>query len=242
MIADRARFPVLARGRVRLSSTPALSISRQNALIRETLPGFRMTTNLGFMATWRGTLRPILRGYEVRIVYWPRRQQNSVQVYLLSPRLQLARRGARDTISHVYLNRRRPEKSGLCLFDWRDHEWKPSQPLASTIIPWAAEWLAFYELWLMSGVWEGGGHDHGPERDPCRILYPHCLDRQARSLADVLANLGPAIRSSVSWRSMAAVSAVFFLPQSLPRWNPLFAPTDPSPATLISSLAHQRAA
>jgi hypothetical protein len=32
-------------------------------------------------------------------------------------------------------------------------------PIADTIIPWTSEWLFFYELWLASGEWHGGGHD-----------------------------------------------------------------------------------
>jgi hypothetical protein len=29
--------------------------------------------------------------------------------------------------------------------------------LADTILPWAVEWLAYYEIWLATGVWYGGG-------------------------------------------------------------------------------------
>jgi len=31
--------------------------------------------------------------------------------------------------------------------------------IADTIIAWASEWLFFYELWLATGEWHGGGHD-----------------------------------------------------------------------------------
>jgi hypothetical protein len=30
--------------------------------------------------------------------------------------------------------------------------------LSTTILPWTAEWLMHYELWLISGHWSGGGH------------------------------------------------------------------------------------
>jgi hypothetical protein len=30
-------------------------------------------------------------------------------------------------------------------------------PLAMTVIPWISEWLYFYELWLVTGEWLGGG-------------------------------------------------------------------------------------
>lgn len=31
--------------------------------------------------------------------------------------------------------------------------------IANTIIPWTIEWLYYYELWLATGEWLGGG-DH----------------------------------------------------------------------------------
>lgn len=43
--------------------------------------------------------------------------------------------------------------------------------LADTIIPWTVEWLYFYELWLATGEWLGGGEhpDFGKEKtdDKC---------------------------------------------------------------------------
>ena len=35
--------------------------------------------------------------------------------------------------------------------------------LASTTVLWALDWLACYELWLMTGRWTGGGRHAGPE-------------------------------------------------------------------------------
>lgn len=29
--------------------------------------------------------------------------------------------------------------------------------IANTIVPWAVEWLFFYEVWLVTGEWGGGG-------------------------------------------------------------------------------------
>ena len=29
--------------------------------------------------------------------------------------------------------------------------------LSETIIPWAIEWLYYYEIWLVTGTWNGGG-------------------------------------------------------------------------------------
>ncbi|WP_244438191.1 hypothetical protein [Afipia birgiae] len=35
--------------------------------------------------------------------------------------------------------------------------------IASTTVPWALDWLACYELWLMTGRWTGGGRHAGSQ-------------------------------------------------------------------------------
>lgn len=36
-------------------------------------------------------------------------------------------------------------------------DWKPHQLYSSTYIPWAMEWIVFFEIWCATGVWSGGG-------------------------------------------------------------------------------------
>jgi hypothetical protein len=43
----------------------------------------------------------------------------------------------------------------LCLY--RYQEFNSYKYLSKTIIPWTVEWLYFYELWLATGEWCGGG-------------------------------------------------------------------------------------
>jgi len=47
----------------------------------------------------------------------------------------------------------------ICLFF--HGEWTAEQPIARTIMPWLLEWLAFYEGWLATGEWQGGGTHPG---------------------------------------------------------------------------------
>jgi hypothetical protein len=49
----------------------------------------------------------------------------------------------------------------LCLYDWREQSWQNKWHLHETIIPWTAEWLVFYELFLLTGVWHGKSADPG---------------------------------------------------------------------------------
>lgn len=48
----------------------------------------------------------------------------------------------------------------LCLFRWSD-EWNNHMYISRTIIPWIVEWLFHYEIWLVTGQWNGGGIHNG---------------------------------------------------------------------------------
>jgi hypothetical protein len=37
-------------------------------------------------------------------------------------------------------------------------EWNVMSLIADTTIPWTAEWLFYYEAWVITGEWLGGGH------------------------------------------------------------------------------------
>ncbi len=42
--------------------------------------------------------------------------------------------------------------------------------LADTILPWASLWLFYYEVWLATGEWVGGGEHPGEREDPGKTL------------------------------------------------------------------------
>lgn len=44
----------------------------------------------------------------------------------------------------------------LCLY--YPSQWRSDLLLAVTVLPWTAEWLLHYEIWLATGKWTGGGH------------------------------------------------------------------------------------
>lgn len=44
-----------------------------------------------------------------------------------------------------------------CLYYPKAKEWSESMLIADTIVPWLAEWLFHYEIWVLTGQWEGGG-------------------------------------------------------------------------------------
>jgi len=43
--------------------------------------------------------------------------------------------------------------------------------MGRTILPWTSLWLHFYEIWLVTGVWHGGGeHSDDGARDEVHVM------------------------------------------------------------------------
>ena len=45
----------------------------------------------------------------------------------------------------------------LCVYMPSTGEWHPSKALAATVIPWSIVWFGFFEDWVFTNVWSGGG-------------------------------------------------------------------------------------
>ena len=101
---------------------------------------------------WVGELQPtpLSRVYRVRVEYQP--QHGRPKVTVLDPPLELA--DGKTSLPHVF------HGGDLCLHLFG--EWNEGR-LLTDIIPWASEWLYFYELWLATGEWFGGG-EHPPRK------------------------------------------------------------------------------
>ena len=116
---------------------------------------------------WHGSVRPNEIAYLIQIEAVIDHNDAEVQflkaplVRVIRPRLQLRWDVEEAPLPHAYLDSQAPELSPLCLFDPANHEWTPDDLIADTIVPWACEWLACYEMWLATGRWFGGGrHDY----------------------------------------------------------------------------------
>ena len=116
--------------------------------MRSKWPGFRRSGNER-SSTWRGQLRPheLSPAYEVSVQYttpkWPK-------VRVLTPAIN-------PKAPHLF-----PDKT-LCLYWPEEWQWHAYRLLADTILPWAALWLYFYELWLATGEWLGPSAPHAPQ-------------------------------------------------------------------------------
>lgn len=88
------------------------------------------------------------RLYAVRLSY---SAQDSPRAVVEDPNLSVLASGRR--LPHVY----EKEPPRLCLYLPNTGEWQPWMRIDQTIVPWVALWLFYFEDWLVSDDWKGGG-------------------------------------------------------------------------------------
>ncbi len=105
--------------------------------------------------TWEFYIRPspISRRYHIRLVY---RKGDVPCVVVLSPDIQSLAPGRR--LPHVYYAN---SPLSLCLYLPGSGEWSAVHSLTDTIVPWTALWLMYFEDWLLTNDWKGGGKHPG---------------------------------------------------------------------------------
>lgn len=148
-----------------------VSIDEQIAAMKSQWPQFQLKRRDDRAALWEGVLAPDKREHLVRVFFRVPPLLENATVFTAQPRVQVIRpllEQHRDyelgPIPHVYWSRKEPELPILCLFDPAKGEWSTDDLLAETTIFWAVEWLYFYEGWLVTKKWRGGGH-HAPAND-----------------------------------------------------------------------------
>lgn len=126
--------------------TRPLSLGDQKRRLIDEYPQSRLV-HTSERLVWVGDLTPAedAATYEVLVDH---RLKRVPLIYVTRPELRLV---GDQPLPHVYT------WNTLCLF-FDEQEWNQSAPLSSTIVPWASEWLFFYELWLATaGTWLGAG-------------------------------------------------------------------------------------
>lgn len=108
---------------------------------------------------WNFEVRPtpLSRLYRMQTIY---RVGKAPRSLVIDPDLTLLATGRR--LPHVY--EQKPTR--ICLYLPRTREWLAHMKIADTIIPWAILWLFYFEEWLISDEWKGGGTH--PRKQKCR--------------------------------------------------------------------------
>jgi hypothetical protein len=84
----------------------------------------------------------------------------SPEMIVVEPDLSIIAGGKR--LPHVYPYNKKGTK--LCLWNPRYQEWCATMKLIDTYIPWTARWLWYFENWLLTSEWAGGG-EHPTSRN-----------------------------------------------------------------------------
>jgi hypothetical protein len=135
--------------------TRAVNLARQWVSIRSVLSAATGTVRNGELdCVMPIQPSPASQRYTVRVRY---RHGCRPRVTVIEPQLTL--HPDAHALPHVYA------RDELCLY--YPGEWRHDMLLSTTILPWTAEWLMHYELWLICGHWSGGGHSepNTPYRD-----------------------------------------------------------------------------
>lgn len=123
------------------------TIIEQMASIKRNYINFSTSVKRDSLWT-KGELQPTSRSdvYTIEIIYHFRK---CPIVNILKPVLVKNFKG--EDIPHVYPGEK------LCLFQPKYNEFKFSDFLSATIVPWTSLWLYYYEVWHVTGDWLGGG-------------------------------------------------------------------------------------
>lgn len=99
--------------------------------------------------------------YKIRLDYYA---TGNPEVYIVSPAIDMSSPMEIHTFGlkfHGAYNKKLP---CLCLTYYDIDKWNSSVLLTESYIPWAIEWTEFYELWLLTGIWYGGGVHLGGDK------------------------------------------------------------------------------
>lgn len=92
---------------------------------------------------------PLSRIYTIRIEFNGR----SPKIFVVYPKITEIATGRK--IPHLY----NQEKQQLCLYYPKYSEWTAYKKISDTIVLWAFLWLYYFEIWVITDKWEGGGKE-----------------------------------------------------------------------------------
>lgn len=131
------------------------SLSQQHFFIKNKFPSSSITYNHPKLIV-NIKIKPndLSRTYPVNIVYDAHTRK--IKVFVKGNLQKLDR----QDFPHIYAKDKKLGIAQICLFYPIEKEWTTADWISDTIIPWASEWLFYYELWLGTGEWFGEGIEH----------------------------------------------------------------------------------
>jgi hypothetical protein len=124
-----------------------IPIHFQLAALKAKIPGCDLYLNKNYLRA-RGKIQPTPRSiwYSYEIKY---RFRENITIFIKDPPIKTEFNGKKA--EHLY------KDGSLCLFFPKAKEFDSKKLIVDYIVPWIALWLFFYEIWLVTGDWKGGG-------------------------------------------------------------------------------------
>ena len=135
-----------------------LTAAQQYYILQNSIacPGSGKLHRYRFIWEFEARPTPLSRVYSLRLTY--RQAGPAPQVVVVNPDLTVLAKGRK--LPHVY----QQTPTRLCLYMPRTGQWTPDKSIAATIVLWTILWLFYFEEWLLSDEWKGGGF-HPKEDD-----------------------------------------------------------------------------
>jgi hypothetical protein len=124
-----------------------IPIHFQRAALKAKIPKCDLYIDKNYLRA-KGRLQPTPRScwYSYEIKYWFR---DNIKIFIREPLIKTEINGKK--VEHLY------KDGSLCLFFPKAKEIDSKKLIVDHIIPWISLWLFFYEIWLVTGNWKGGG-------------------------------------------------------------------------------------
>ena len=126
--------------------------THQKAFLQQAYPNGHFYAETPTSFCWKYSVQPSsLSGtYQFKICY---KEGKHVDVFALD-KLSLCE--GEKGLPHVY----NTDKQHLCIYHRPSEEWNASHKITE-ISPWISEWFYYYENWLVTAKWLGGGIHRG---------------------------------------------------------------------------------
>ena len=212
----------------------------------ELWPQLRESGKTVFSCYWTGPLSTRLKQYEIEIQYIrPKkldigRLRSELNVYVITP---LKLHGSSTQLPHIYKEDAAPNGGRICLYYPGDEgSWNFTELIAHKIVPWLAEWLLFYEGWLVTGEWFADG------LEPSDLEHERWRDQHSATDAqtvpfrrDADLYIGTETGTFVSYPLMVAASKDSSQPLSWRDWKENISTGQALHLALTTYLEHQPA-
>ena len=138
-----------------------MPLRTQKFLLDQSFPSDRCSINRD-MLLWEGSIAASAFGrrYRIRIEYqW----RGVPKIFVVEPDLHAIADAVIPSRNIPHLHTQVPVR--LCVYLPGSGEWHSSKAIAATLVPWSVIWFGFFEDWVFTDVWSGGGIHLDVKRD-----------------------------------------------------------------------------